>query len=375
SRAITKIAKGVARMRWIISPPKDEDIESPQVQKTVKKLTNSLQNPWIGTGASTYFGYIQSVVTDLIRFGESCSEKIVDYQQEDRLFWLVPLPYHLCYFNRGWQPHNSGIEPIVWGPHPDYINNYNHNNNSSYNYYQQRNNYPVIPFYFAEDCVVYNSDCTSFNIVPDSPLKRVYYFLILNEWHNIGRLRRKTVQDATKKEIIALLGENITHEQFEAFKKAWKEKFEKQKEQPIIYGDVKTISLAGKNDAELYPQYTEFLISLMGLGFDLSRRDLNLTETDNRATAGVAATATYQDAILPYALIIEGVINQQAINPIAPGYGYKLVDLEPRSEKEESDRAGNLYKDSCIVTLNEAREAVGYEPVENGDRFFNQQEN
>ncbi|MDJ0582913.1 phage portal protein [Crocosphaera sp.] len=366
-RAVTKIAKGVAKMPWIIKPPSDADIKSPEVIKTIKKLTNSLAQPWIGTGTSTYFGYIQSVVTDLVQFGESASEKIMD-DKDDRLFWLAPFPYHLCLFNRGWQPHKAGLSPILWSPHPDFLENCLI---SSGNYPQSKSNYPLVPHYYGDTAVVYNSDCTSYNIAPDSPLQRVYDFLLLGEWHDLGRFRRKTVRDATKKEIISLLGD-MTEERFKEFKQAWEDRIEKQKKQPIVRGEVKAVSLAGKNDAELYPQYTDFLIGIIGLGFDLSRRDMNLIERDNRATAGVAATATFQDAILPFALGVQGVMNQQVVTPSAPGYKYQLVDLEPRSEKEEADRSTTLYQGG-IMTQNEARESVGLEPVPDGDRFFDQQ--
>ena len=349
-RAITKIAKAVGKMPWIIKPPPEADLKNPEVAKILKRLIKSFKYPWLGTGKATYQGYTQATVTDLIYFGESFTEKADALNYDDsRFFWLINQPYQNVIPNRDWKAHQAGLDPIYWARDPD-----------------KPKSHQFIPFYYAEDGIIFNADCTSFNVEPDSPLKRVVHWLC--NWINIGKYRKRTVQTTTKKQIIYIENEKARPQDIDSFKEFWRTKVEKNKEQAIVTGKVGVANLADRNDEELYPGYTEFLIVLIGLGFDLSRRDLNLQEHDNRATAEIASSSTFQDAILPYAMCMEGVYNQQIVEPIAPGYTWVLSDLEPRAEKEEAERADQLFQGG-LMTKNEAREAVGLAPVPNGNVF------
>lgn len=88
----------------------------------------------------------------------------------------------------------------------------------------------------------------------------------------------------------------------------------------------------------------------------------NISESDNRATAGVAADASFQDAILPYALTLEEHIDIEVVQKYCPGFRTALADTEPRTEAEESKRAIDVFS-SGIASRDEAREMAGLPPV------------
>jgi hypothetical protein len=117
------------------------------------------------------------------------------------------------------------------------------------------------------------------------------------------------------------------------------------------------------------PVYTTNTLKLIALCFGLSHRDFNITDHDNRATAGAAADSSFQDAVLPMALNITNHLEMEVVDFYYPGYIMKLTDTEPRTEKEEADSAVQLFINK-IITQNEARQRVGDETIPEGDKFF-----
>lgn len=90
---------------------------------------------------------------------------------------------------------------------------------------------------------------------------------------------------------------------------------------------------------------------------------------DNRATADVAQSESFQDAILPIALVVTEHLNIKVINYYAPGYELSLSDREPRKESEEATTASTVYEKG-LITKNEGRRRIGEEPVAGADKFM-----
>ena len=97
----------------------------------------------------------------------------------------------------------------------------------------------------------------------------------------------------------------------------------------------------------------------------------NITEPDNRATAGVAADASFQDAILPYSLTMQDHWNEEVVGHYEPGFTCELSDTEPRGEDAEAQTAINIFQ-SGISNRNESRARVGLPLIEGdvGEAFF-----
>jgi hypothetical protein len=117
--------------------------------------------------------------------------------------------------------------------------------------------------------------------------------------------------------------------------------------------------------------YANTLLRLTALAFDLSMRDYNIEPAhDNRATAGVAADAVFQEAISPVASLISEALTYDVIDFYYEGYSHVYANTEPRNEKEEAERAGKLYKDYFLATRNEARQMAGLESIGPAGDFF-----
>ena len=89
---------------------------------------------------------------------------------------------------------------------------------------------------------------------------------------------------------------------------------------------------------------------------------------DSYATADVAQSYSFQDAILPIAQSIIEHINNKVINFYAEGFSISLADDQPTKEVDEANRANTLYQGG-IATQNEGRQMVGLPPVPSGVSF------
>jgi hypothetical protein len=98
-------------------------------------------------------------------------------------------------------------------------------------------------------------------------------------------------------------------------------------------------------------------------------RDLNVEpNTDNRATSGVAADASFQNAIKPISDTVITSLDAKVVNFYDEIYSLEVADTEPRGEAEEAATAGQLYNDE-LITRNEGRRRVGEADVPDGDKF------
>jgi len=96
-------------------------------------------------------------------------------------------------------------------------------------------------------------------------------------------------------------------------------------------------------------------------------------EHDNRATAGVAADLSYQDAVLPMALTIQENLQFEVVDFYEPGFLLQYSDTEPRSEREEFETAALLFEKG-IITRNQALIRLGEAPLEGleGQQYFDE---
>ncbi len=113
------------------------------------------------------------------------------------------------------------------------------------------------------------------------------------------------------------------------------------------------------------------MLRLVALAFDLTARDMAIKEPDNRATAGVAADASFQDAILPYSLTMQDHWNEEVVGHYEPGFTCELSDTEPRGEEAEAQTSISLFQGG-LSSRNESRAKVGLPLIdgEAGSAFF-----
>jgi hypothetical protein len=96
---------------------------------------------------------------------------------------------------------------------------------------------------------------------------------------------------------------------------------------------------------------------------------VGLQREDSYATASVAQSHSFQDAILPIAEVIIEHLNNKVIDFYAEGFTIAIADEQPTKEDEEANRANTLYQMGKLITRNEGRQMVGLPPLAGEDKF------
>lgn len=134
-------------------------------------------------------------------------------------------------------------------------------------------------------------------------------------------------------------------------------------------GQIKSVKIGAADDAALYPQYCDYILRMIALAFQLSARDLNIQEKDNRATAGAAADATFANAVLPLAKSVFEALESEVVAFFFPGYRLIVDYSEPRGLAAKEASTISKFKEG-ITKRNEAREELGNDPLDESDNQF-----
>lgn len=343
-KATRRIANGVLAMPWVIQPPKelarDEDAlhYADQLKKALLKPNRGEHN--------TYSKLIRAIINEMLVLGFAAVERQPG-TEDTQPFWLWIANGGGIKANSDWRPEIEGIVPRF------------------YDCSSSPSGRDCVPL-MSKDLFIIQSEANSYEYVPPSPLEVAYR--LIEAWLGVGDYQSNTTSRAVRSYMLSVEGDDVSQEDVDAMRQYWETEVEQKGKVPIIGGVVKKTDLGAKNDEELYPKFTEYLLRMIALAFDLTTRDYNITEPDNRATAGIAADFTFGDAILPMATTIEEHLDIEAIDFFASGFHLSLADTEPRTEKEEAEVAGDLFERK-IITRNESRIRTGHDPVLNGDVF------
>lgn len=348
-RAIHKICNGVLAMEWSISV-KDETTDKNANKELIKKIKNSFNRP-NGEETKSYSALLKVLVTDILICGFGVLERqLGDYEGESkRVFRLWPMNAANIRINPEWSYQNR---------------------KDTYRYYDTggRNEPEEWRGLLDQDVIIIQQDYCSWAQIPTSTFEVAYNFIEM--WLGISDQQRRTTAKGMRRTILSL-GE-ISKPELTAFRQYWKSEIQGTGELPIISGNLSTVDLGAKNDEELYLKYVDYLIRIIALAFDMTNRDFNLTDHDNRATAGVAADSTFIDCILPFALLFEETWNLEILEfyDQFSEFIFEIFDKEPRNEMEEGTLAC-MFWEKGVAKLNETRLRVGLEPLpEGGDIFF-----
>lgn len=333
-------------MGWQVQPP-EEKKKDEATQAQAQKIKDALRRPNVEQ-INSYTKFINAVVTDILVLNVAAIERQPQIRKDTQPFWLWPVNANIIKVNPDWAPDNEGFVP---------------------RYYEASDEAEWVPL-MNKDLFLIQKYTTTWEMNPPSPLEVA--FMMIVSWLGLSDWQSTTTSKATQ-EYILDLGE-VTKVELDSFREFWKSDVQASGEVPIIAGKGKAavIKLGAASDEGLYLRYSDYLLKIIALSFSLSWRDMNITDAaDNRATAGVAADATFQDAILPMALMIQEHLQIEVIDLYTPGFKLKYNDTEPRNESEEAANANTLFAGG-VITKNEARIRVNEEPLEQelGDRFF-----
>lgn len=350
ARAISKITNVVLSMQYIIEPDNDlkKSLEAEELTKIQKAITKAIDEP-NREEHNTYHYVIGSIIESLLTIGFAAIERQdggEDYKEQP--FWWWDVDGALIERNPNWNATKQNL--------PRYYER---------DLFDSKLYRPI----YDEHLFIITLKSNSYQIVPPSPLEVACNTVA--EWLKLQDQNSRSTSNVLRQFILSLEQE-MTEDELKGFREYWQNNVVNSGEVPIIAGKVSVTQLGASSDAELYPQYQECLLRMIALAFNLSVRDMNITESDNRATAGVAADVSFQDGIEPIAQLINRAIQAGLVGYYFPDWKIKYSNSEKRSEQEEAQRADLLFKGN-LITLNEARQAIEMEILDPaiGDKFAN----
>jgi len=348
-RAIERIGNGVAAMQWTIKPP-DADKENDAAHEKAKQLTAALKQPNQDIH-DTYTKFVKALVRDLLVFGTGVVERLPGMDDKSQPFWLWAVDTTRIKLDPDWDASREGLDPRFW--------------------YAPKDVKPQdwIPIY-NKNMFLIQSRSSSAEIAPPSPVRLAYDDM--NAWLGLHGYQTRTVNQAVRDYMVCL--EDADGNELDAFREYWRTQVVGMGEIPVIGGKVSVVKFGAKNDEELYLGYTTYLTNLLALQFGLSHRDFGTNSEDSYATADVAQSYSFQDAILPIAQAIIEHINNKVISFYAEGFSISLADDQPTKEVDEANRANTLYQSAKLATRNEGRQMVGLPPLPGEDTFASGQE-
>lgn len=351
--AMTRIVNGLLGLDWNIEPPKEEK-ESETAAKRAQVIKDSILNFNYGVeGCEGWQLSVRAMVEDMLTQNVTAIERKPGKESSGYAFWLWTVDPDRIRYNLEWTPDQEGLEPRY----------YDTNNSDRSNEW--------IPLY-NDDLFLFRLRGNTWRSNPPGPLEIA--FKMVCSWLGLADFQQQTTSRASA-EYLLDLGQ-VTEDELEKFRQYFKYEVKQQRDTPIFgktegAGEIRVVKLGAANDSGLYLQYQEYILRMIALAFQLSVRDMNITEHDNRATADVAADTTFQFAILPLAEAFFSKLQREVVDFYAPGYTVKLADTQPRDQMAEAQTADILYKGG-IIRLNEARTDVGKEPIgPEGEKFIN----
>lgn len=341
-RCIDRIADGVSSMPFSVIPPaKFKDI--PEAQEYIDSIDLALSRPNRDRYNNTYRKIVYSIIEEMLVLGFAAIER--QPGNDIQSFWWWVCDGARIKENSDWSPDDPSS--------PCYLMN-------------DPNNNKEIPFPVS-DMFIIQKRTSAFEVIPPSPTEVALPYVAA--WIALQEFQQRTTGKASSEYLLDL--GDVTQDELEAFREYWRNRVSGSGETPIGAGkgQMNVMKLGAPNDSGLYLQYNEHLLKAIALAFNLTPRDMAITEHDNRATSGAAADAAYQEAILPYSICLVEHINLELINFFQQGYRVEFTDTEPRTEQQEGQIAQQLYK-AGIITLNEARLRTKHKPVgPEGDVF------
>lgn len=335
--AVEQITAGVLDMQWMIRPPKSQKDDDSALLVS-EWIENSLRRPNMEM-LGVWRRFTGAIVSDLLVANRSCIERqpgtIKGEDPHRKVLWAWVADGSRIFPNPAWKPELTGAIP---------------------KYFEATNsgNVPIMEESLFE--IVHNVN--SYERIPPSAMEVAYN--MIETWLGLEDYRRRTTQNPTSDWILDI-GE-ATPTDLTAFRSYWNKEIISEGQQPILAGkgQIKAVKFGASDDAALYHQYCEYLLRIIMLAFQLSGRDANISEHDNRATAGESANRTFAMAIKPMAQTIFEALELELVKYYFLDYRLEVRYLEPRSQNSRDRLAIEKFKEG-IIKRNESRLELGHD--------------
>jgi hypothetical protein len=340
-------------MPWTINGPTESD--DPETFKYIQTIRKALRSPNRSL-LNTYRKLVTAIVKDLLIWGVALVERQPG-EANSQPFWLWVQPVYEFELDKEWRPDIEGIHPRFWhAPRNKNTGAYSHPDPAQWTPIKSDRLFMIQHRVRTDVCIA------------KSPVQCAYDDVAT--WLELHEYQNSTVSNPVRDYMICLLDSSQT--EVRHFRQYWETEVRGSGTIPIVGGSVEVKKFGAKNDDELFLKYTEFLMGLIALEFNLSKREFGIDPHDNRSTFGPAADLSFQHAILPIAkCVVEEHLNQEVIQFYSKIDDINLIlsDTEPRKESEEAQTAKTLFE-SQIIDRNEARSRVGADPLQEEKNGF-----
>lgn len=347
--ALTRIVDGVVRMPWLIDPPSNQRNDQIALDE-VNFIQSAMMYPnQTVDGDDTYDSFACALIIDLLVENQCYVERVKG--DGEQAFWMWAVDPARIEVNPAWTPQLSGVEPRFF------------DTNNQVDRLDWR---PLM----NGDMFRFSRYTNTWRKSPPGPMEVA--FRMIAAWLGLTDFQQATTSRATQEYLLDI--GPVSQDELTQFREFFEIEVLQRRQTPIVGSKeggrgITVVKMGAASDGQLYLQYYEKLLRIIALAFKLTARDYNEDSHDNRATAGIAADSTFQDAIYPMASTIIKALQRNIVGYYYPGYSLTLADIEPRDQLKEAETAKTLFE-AGIITKNEARSSTGRNGIgPAGDKF------
>lgn len=350
-RAINAIKNPISLLEWEISPLVGIDLNS-ELERQIEIAAYCFDHP---NHDDSFCSFIEQVTEDIL-LGAGAAE-VQSSGDELRPLWMWPVDGLTIQIYGGWAGGTNEARYIQIVGYGNFVGNGIGQQvllRDDELMYMRPNPSSAVPFGTGPLEVAFNS---------------------VSRMLGVGEFAGNVASNA-RPSVALDLGEGYTDSALGSFRAWWKNEVEGQGQMPIwamqaTGSDGKTrgpnvMKLFPEGDAGLYLKYQEFLKSEIAIAFDLSPQNLGVERDVNRSTAEVAEDRDRNQAIKPWAHLIESHLTRHALHK---KLGFSQLRFQFKGIEEEDElNLAEVYKieyESNAVTPNEYRARRGMPPSDN----------
>ncbi len=347
---VSTAVRELSGMRWAIVVKKSR----PGILKKAKAIEEFLQRPVPGGEGLTFAEWLKKILRDLFIYDAAAIEVIKD-QTTGELIALKPVP--------GYQ-----ID-IVAAPETDDID-------PEYPYMRVIRG-QIVARYRPNELIYFKENTRTDSPYGISPLEAAITIVSIIMWADVFQLKNLTVTEVP--EGILDLG-NVPEHVVERFRMWWLTEVVGRPEKVVIVGGspsgVRWIPFRSSNRDLQFRQLYDWYARILCMCFGVRPQDIGLVEGLNRAVAQELAVGGKRVSLYPRALLLKEIIDHDILEEL---FDVDLTDMEFKwldLERRDFEQAARIIRTlgTMYLTINEAREMLGYSKVVGGlaDCLFTQ---
>lgn len=346
-RAINRVKGAVVGLKWEIRPKEGVELNS-ELERQIEIATACFQSP---NHDDSFRSLLEACITDYLICGAGAIEHALSGDQM-RPLWMWPVDALSIQIYAGWNGEPGKAR---------YLQSYSDSGSISNN--------KGIPL--TNDQLIYVRKDPSTETPFGVGCLEIAYNSISRQL-GVAAFAGELATNRQPENLLQFEGmDSVTLETFRGY---WRDEVEGMGTTPIIGGETAHVhKLRGTTDEALYLMYQEFLLREIATAFEISPMNMGIETTVNRSTAEVAEERDWNAAVIPAATNFASYLTREALNGKLGfsqlEFGFLGLD---RADEEILSRIQSTYYQSNVLTPNEIRARLNYEPLESefGEMLF-----